>query len=231
MGLGTLIITMVTLVNSLLLLAYFLNNNAFPHPLSEKDESFYLTKVQLTGDLNARNVLIEHNLRLVAHIAKKFEGMGDDKDDIISIGTIGLIKAINTFDAGKGTKLATYAARCIENEILMHLRATKKNKGEVSLYDPIGVDKEGNEITLIDVLGTHPDIVPDVVQTNVEFQQTLAKIKHLNKRERKVLEMRFGLINGFRKTQREIAKMLGISRSYVSRIEKRALEKLIKDLK
>ena len=231
MGLGTLIITVVTLVNSLLLLAYFLNNNAFPHPLSEKEESFYLEKVQQTGDLNARNVLIEHNLRLVAHIAKKFEGRGDDKDDIISIGTIGLIKAINTFDAGKGTKLATYAARCIENEILMHLRATKKNKGEVSLYDPIGVDKEGNEITLIDVLGTHPDIVPDVVQTNVEFQQTLAKIKHLSNRERNVLEMRFGLINGFRKTQREIAKMLGISRSYVSRIEKRALEKLIKDLK
>ena len=126
MGLGTLIITVITLVNSLLLLAYFLNNNAFPHPLSEKEESFYLDKVQQTGDLNARNVLIEHNLRLVAHIAKKFEGMGDDKDDIISIGTIGLIKAINTFDIGKGTKLATYAARCIENEILMHLRATKK---------------------------------------------------------------------------------------------------------
>ena len=231
MGLGTLIITVITLVNSLLLLAYFLNNNAFPHPLSEKEESFYLDKVQQTGDLNARNVLIEHNLRLVAHIAKKFEGMGDDKDDIISIGTIGLIKAINTFDIGKGTKLATYAARCIENEILMHLRATKKNKGEVSLYEPIGVDKEGNEISLIDVLGTHPDIVPDVVQTNVEFQQTLAKIKHLSNRERKVLEMRFGLINGLRKTQLEIAKMLGISRSYVSRIEKRALEKLIKDLK
>lgn len=230
MGLGTLIITVVTLVNSLLLLAYFFNNNAFPHPLSEKEESFYLNKVH-TGDLNARNILIEHNLRLVAHIAKKFEGMGDDKDDIISIGTIGLIKAINTFDVGKGTKLATYAARCIENEILMHLRATKKNKGEVSLYDPIGVDKEGNEITLIDVLGTHPDIVPDVVQTNVEFQQTLAKINHLNKREKRVLEMRFGLFNGFRKTQREIAKMLGISRSYVSRIEKKALEKLIKELK
>ncbi|MDD2212116.1 MAG: RNA polymerase sporulation sigma factor SigK [Clostridia bacterium] len=230
MGLGTIIIAAVTLINSVLLLAYYLNNNAFPHPLSEKEERFYLEKVQ-GGDLTARNILIEHNLRLVAHIAKKFEGVGDEKDDIISIGTIGLIKAINTFDSTKGTKLATYAARCIENEVLMHLRATKKNKGEVSLYDPIGVDKEGNEITLIDVLGTHPDVVPDLVQTNVEFQQTLEKIKFLSKRERKVLEMRFGLINGFRKTQREIAKMLGISRSYVSRIEKRALEKLIKDLK
>lgn len=146
MGLGTLIITAVTLVNSLLFFAYYLSNNAFPHPLSEEDESFYLQKVRL-GDLTARNILIEHNLRLVAHIAKKFEGVGDDKDDIISIGTIGLIKAINTFNVEKGTKLATYAARCIENEILMHLRATKKNKGEVSLYDPIGIDKEGNELT------------------------------------------------------------------------------------
>lgn len=229
LGIGTFLIAVVTLVNSLLLLAYFLNNNAFPHPLSEEEENMYLQKVQ-EGDINARNILIEHNLRLVAHIGKKFEGAGDDKDDLISIGTIGLIKAINTFDASKGTKLATYAARCIENEILMHLRATKKNKGEVSLYDPIGIDKEGNEITLIDVLGTHPDIVPDVVQTNVEFEQMLAKIKYLSKRERKVVEMRFGLLNGLRKTQREIAKMLGISRSYVSRIEKRALEKLIKNV-
>jgi len=227
-GLGTIIITVVTLVNGLLLLAYYLNNNAFPQPLSEEEESMYLKKVR-EGDINARNILIEHNLRLVAHIGKKFEGAGDDKDDIISIGTIGLIKAINTFDAEKGTKLATYAARCIENEILMHLRTTKKNKGEVFLYDPIGVDKEGNAITLIDVLGTHPDVVPDVVQTNVEFQQMLSKIKYLSKRERKVVEMRFGLVNGLRKTQREIAKLLGISRSYVSRIEKRALEKLMKD--
>lgn len=146
MGLGTLIISAVTLINSLFFLAYYLSSNAFPHPLSEEDESYYLQKVKL-GDITARNILIEHNLRLVAHIAKKFEGVGDEKDDIISIGTIGLIKAINTFNVEKGTKLATYAARCIENEILMHLRATKKNKGEVSLYDPIGVDKEGNEST------------------------------------------------------------------------------------
>ena len=138
MGLGTIIITIATLINSLLLLAYYLNNNAFPHPLSEQDEYFYLKKLQ-KGDLEARNVLIEHNLRLVAHIAKKFDNVHDDKVDIISIGTIGLIKAINTFNPEKGAKLATYAARCIENEILMHLRATK-NRG-VSLYDPIGVDK------------------------------------------------------------------------------------------
>lgn len=230
MGLGSVVITAVALVKSLLLLAYYyLSNNAFPQPLSDEEESRYLKRVQ-AGDMSARNTLIEHNLRLVAHIGKKYEGIGDDKDDIISIGTIGLIKAINTFDPGKGTKLATYAARCIENEILMHLRATKKNKGEVSLYDPIGVDKEGNEISLIDVLGTDPDIVPDLVQNNVEFQQTLERIKYLNNREKKVVELRFGLHNGIRKTQREIAKMLGISRSYVSRIEKKALEKLIKEL-
>lgn len=230
MGLGTVIIAVATLLNSLFLLTYYLHNNAFPHPLSEKDEHFYVQKVQ-SGDLAARNVLIEHNLRLVAHIAKKFDSVNDDKDDIISIGTIGLIKAINTFDPDKGAKLATYAARCIENEILMHLRATKKNRGEVSLYEPIGIDKEGNEITLIDILGTQPDIVADLVLTNVEFQQVLEKIKYLAERERKVLEMRFGLSNGYRQTQREIAKMLGISRSYVSRIEKRALEKLVKELK
>jgi len=229
MGLGTLIITAVTLINSLIFFAYYLNNNAFPHPLSEKEEKLYLNKAS-KGDSDARNILIEHNLRLVAHIGKKFESAGDDKEDIISIGTIGLIKAINTYNAGKGTKLATYAARCIENEILMHLRSTKKSKGEVFLYDPIGIDKEGNEITLIDILGTHPDIVPDIVQTNVEYQEMLSKIKYLNIRERKVLEMRFGIFNGLRKTQREIAKILGISRSYVSRIEKKALEKLIKNL-
>lgn len=229
MGFGAAVVTAATLIQSLLLLVYYLSNNAFPQPLSDQEEDFYLKGVK-KGDINARNTLIEHNLRLVAHIGKKFDSAGDDKDDIISIGTIGLIKAINTFDMDKGTKLATYAARCIENEILMHLRATKKNKGEVSLYDPIGIDKEGNEISLIDVLGTDPNIVPEIVQNNVEFQQMLEKIKYLTRRERKVVEMRFGLINGIRKTQREIAKMLGISRSYVSRIEKRALEKLVREL-
>ncbi len=145
MGLGSFIIASATVLQSLLLLMYYLSNNAFPQPLSEEDEAFYLKGVQ-QGDMKARNILIEHNLRLVAHISKKFDSLADDKDDIISIGTIGLIKAINTFNMNKGTKLATYAARCIENEILMHLRATKKNKGEVSLYDPIGIDKEGNEL-------------------------------------------------------------------------------------
>ena len=229
MGFEAVVVAAIALAKSILLFFYYLNNNAFPQPLTDEEEAYYLEEFK-KGNINARNVLIEHNLRLVAHIGKKFDSTGEDKDDIISIGTIGLIKAINTFDSDKGTKLATYAARCIENEILMHLRATKKNKSEVSLYDPIGIDKEGNEITLIDVLGTEPDIVPDMVENNVEFQHMLSQIKNLGKREKKVLELRFGLLNGIRKTQREIAKMLGISRSYVSRIEKKALEKLIKSL-
>lgn len=136
-----------TLIRNILLLISYITNNAFPQPLSEEDESKYLELFR-NGDEEARNVLIKHNLRLVAHITKKFDGTNEDTDDLISIGTIGLIKGINTFDSEKGTKLATYAARCIENEILMHLRAIKKNRGEVSLYDPIGVDKEGNELPL-----------------------------------------------------------------------------------
>ena len=224
------IITMATtFLRNLLLLISYINNNAFPQPLSEEEEAKYLALFK-AGDEEARNILIEHNLRLVAHITKKFDGTTEDKDDLISIGTIGLIKGINTFDADKGTKLATYAARCIENEILMHLRVLKKKRGEVSIYDPIGVDKEGNEISLMDVLGTEPDIVAETVETSFEYQMLMKRIKVLTKREKKVIELRFGLINGVKKTQREIAKMLGISRSYVSRIEKKALEKLIKEM-
>ncbi|MDS1030052.1 RNA polymerase sporulation sigma factor SigK [Bacillota bacterium LX-D] len=217
-----------SVIKGIALLVSYISNNAFPQPLSEEEEALQLTKMK-KGDFEAKNVLIEHNLRLVAHITKKFEGSSEDSDDLISIGTIGLIKAINTFDPGKGTRLATYAARCIENEILMHLRSIKKVRGEVSLYDPIGVDKEGNEITLIDVLGTDHDVVSESVENAFEQQRVLEKIKILNKRERNVLELRYGLFNSFRKTQREIAKHLGISRSYVSRIEKKAIEKLTKE--
>lgn len=167
---------------------------------------------------------------LPVHIIKKFDTTGEDPDDLISIGTIGLIKAINTFNMDKGTKLATYAARCIENEILMFLRASKKNKGEVSLYDPIGTDKEGNEITLMDVLGTGPEAISEMVENFFEERRLLEKVKKLNKRERKVLELRYGLFGGLKRTQREIARFLGISRSYVSRIEKRAIKKLLKEL-
>lgn len=164
------------------------------------------------------------------HIIKKFDAAREDPDDLISIGTIGLIKAINTYSMEKGTKLATYAARCIENEILMFLRASKKNKNEVSLYDPIGMDKEGNEITLMDVLGTGPEAVSEMVERIFEEKRLLEKVKKLSKRERKVLELRYGLFGSIKRTQREIARLLGISRSYVSRIEKRAIKKLLKEL-
>lgn len=224
----TLGLTIVSLVNGLMLLVSYIANNTFPQPLSEEEEAKYL-RLLARGDEVARNVLTERNLRLVAHIVKKFDSTGEDPDDLISIGTIGLIKAINTFNPGKGTRLATYAARCIENEILMHLRYTKKIRSEVSLYDPIGVDKEGNEITLIDILGTHPEVVSEMVENRFEQKRLREKVHQLTRREKKVLELRFGLEDGARKTQREIARSLGISRSYVSRIEKRALSKLTRE--
>ena len=202
-------ITAISIVNGILLLVSYVTNNSFPQPLTEEEESKYLI---LLGqrDESARSVLIERNLRLVAHIVKKFDSAGENNDDLISIGTIGLIKGINTYDKGKGTRLATYAARCIENEILMHLRTIKKNRQEVSLYDPIGIDKEGNEITLIDVLGTDPEVVSEMVENSFEQRRLIDKIKKLNNREKRVLEMRFGLFNSLRRTQREIAKRLGI---------------------
>lgn len=196
----------------------YISNSAFPDPLTEDEEAAYLQSFW-RGDKEARSVLIERNLRLVAHIAKKFEGSGEDQDDLISIGTIGLIKAVNTYDPGKGTKLATYAAKCIENEILMYMRTLKKTHGEVSLFDPIGVDKEGNEVTLLDILGTDPDAVAESVENGYEYERIRRHLERLDDREREVLEMRYGILGGLRRTQREIAKKLGISRSYVSRIE------------
>ncbi|HHV62653.1 MAG TPA: RNA polymerase sporulation sigma factor SigK [Firmicutes bacterium] len=212
-----------------LLTSYITNSNIFPEPLSEKEEAELLARKD-AGDEVARNMLVERNLRLVAHIVKKFDGTGEDTDDLISIGTIGLIKAINTFNKVKKTRLATYAARCIENEILMHLRATKKSKGEMLLYDPIGADKEGNEITLIDVLGTEADEVAAMVEGVMEETKLQEKIQNLSRREKRVIELRYGLTDGNRRTQREISKKLGISRSYVSRIEKRALNKLYREM-
>lgn len=225
---GICALTVVSLVNGLLLLVSYIANNSFPQPLSEEEEEKYLRRLA-GGDEQARNVLAERNLRLVAHVVKKFDSTGEESEDLISIGTIGLIKAINTYNPGKGTRLATYAARCIENEVLMHLRYIKKVKAEVSLYDPIGVDKEGNEITLVDILGTHPEVVAEMVENNFERNRLREKVCHLTRREKKVLELRFGLDNVARQTQREIARNLGISRSYVSRIEKKALSKLSKE--
>ncbi|MGI6449519.1 MAG: RNA polymerase sporulation sigma factor SigK [Desulfitobacteriia bacterium] len=231
-----------SVIKGITLLVSYINNNAFPQPLGEKEEAAYL---QILADCkdenkeppdavmveNARNKLIEHNLRLVAHLVKKYDGTGEDSDDLISIGTIGLIKGINTFNTDKGTRLATYAARCIENEILMYLRSLKKSRGEVSMYDPIGTDKEGNSINLIDVLGTDPDAISDQVESEFEQKIVLEKLKCLSPRERMVIQLRFGLLNSPKKTQREIAKMLGISRSYVSRIEKKAVQKLTEEMK
>lgn len=211
------------------LISYVSNGNAFPMPLSEDEETECLIRME-QGDREARNTLIERNLRLVAHIVKKFDNTGQDNDDLISIGTIGLIKAINTFDRTKKTRLATYAARCIENEILMCLRATKRTRGEVMLYDPIGSDKDGNEVTLIDILGTTHDVVAEEVENAAELKKLQERLAGLSKREKKVLELRYGLGSGLRRTQREISRALGISRSYVSRIEKRAIAKLLKDM-
>ena len=222
-----LVILASSVAKAVVLLVGYITNNTFPLPLCEKEEQIYLERLK-NGDEKAKSVLIERNLRLVAHIVKKFDNSGEEVDDLISIGTIGLIKAINTYDQGKKTRLATYAARCIENEILMHFRSTRRIRAEVSLYDPIGVDKEGNEITLIDVLGTAPDVVAEAVENQCEQERLGKQISRLSNREKWVLEMRFGIPNGSKKTQRDIAKILGISRSYVSRIEKRAINKLCK---
>ncbi len=215
------------LKGSLLLFSY-LNNLTFPQPLDEAGERECLKKLK-SGDEEAKNILIERNLRLVAHVIKKYESTGEDVEDLISIGTIGLIKAINTFDESRGTRLATYAARCIENEVLMHLRNLKKTRAEVSLYDPIGFDKEGNEISLLDVLFADNDIL-ETVDAKMQEEKIVQKMGALSRRERQVIEMRYGLFTGIKETQRDIAKKLGISRSYVSRIEKKAISKLIKEL-
>ena len=212
-------------VKEVIFLVSYVKNNAFPQPLSASDERNYL-QLMAQGDPVARNKLIEHNLRLVAHIVKKFENTGEEPEDLISIGTIGLIKAIESYSEGKGTKLATYAARCIENEILMHLRALKKTKKDVSLHDPIGQDKEGNEISLIDVLKSESEDVINTIQLSIELEKMKEFLQILDEREKEVIVGRFGLDLQKEKTQREIAKELGISRSYVSRIEKRALMKM-----
>ena len=224
-----LLILNIVLKPFIILCGYMVNTNSFPQPLSKEEEEKYLALYR-QGDKNARDVLIERNLRLVAHIVKKYNNIGKDTDDLISIGTIGLIKAIKTFDNTKGTKLATYAARCIENEILMTIRSNKKIKFESSLHEPIGIDKEGNEINLLDILGTEPDVIVEEVNLKLEVKKLYKAIKGLKDREKTIIELRYGLIDGRPKTQREIAGLLGISRSYVSRIESKALKKLNKNL-
>lgn len=207
-----------------------INSNSFPQPLSKEEEEKYL-ELFAEGDEEARQILIERNLRLVAHIVKKYNNTGKDMDDLISIGTIGLIKAIATYDSKKGTRLATYASRCIDNEILMTIRSNKKTKMEYSLQEPIGVDKEGNEINLLDILGTDGEEVLNEVDLRLQTKKLYKALdKCLKDRERVIIQLRYGLIDGDCKTQREIAGLLGISRSYVSRIETRAIKKLLKEM-
>ena len=198
----------------------------FLKPLTSEEESYYLQEYK-QGNLEAKNILIERNLRLVAHIVKKYQGAPEEMDDLISIGTIGLIKAIHTFDAQKASRLSTYAARCIDNELLMLLRSKKKSNREVSLYDPIGTDKEGNEISLLDIIETEPvDVVKNYsLKQDIECLYKLLP-QVLTVREHEIIKLRYGLYGEKELTQREIAKRLNISRSYVSRIEKNAVLKL-----
>ncbi len=199
---------------------------AFSAPLSMEQERMYVERM-LSGDDDARKVLIEHNLRLVAHIAKKYIKAGRDSDDVISVGTIGLIKAVSTYDPTKGVSLAGYAGRCVENEILMRIRAERRQVSALSLMEPIGTDSDGNDVLLADIIGTEPDIVVNEVDRRIDAAHIGRALKErLTKRERTVVVMRFGLYGGNRATQREVAELMGISRSYVSRIEKKALSKL-----
>lgn len=219
------------LQTAIFLVGYISSNNLFPEPLSLEEEREYLNKLK-DGDEDARNILIERNLRLVAHISKKYATTNVEQDDLISIGTIGLIKGINSFEPTKNVKLSTYVSRCIDNEILMHLRSTKKISSEVSLEDPIGKDKDDNTITLQDVLENSEKNIEDEVDLKIKIKKLYEKIKSVLKdREKLIIELRFGLDGRKPKTQNEIAEMMGISRSYVSRIETKAIGKLAKEIK
>ena len=204
------------------------SNEMFPPPLSSNEEKNCIIKMK-DGDMEARNKLILHNLRLVAHIVKKFETNTNDVDDLIGIGTVGLIKGIDTYSVDKKVKLTTYAAKCAENEILMHFRSNKKNSKNISIYEGISYDKEGNEITILDILKTKdPDYLEDIyIKDNIEYLKEYLNI--LTPRERKIINMRYGLNKEEERTQKDIAKIMKISRSYVSRIEKRALTKLLRE--
>lgn len=215
----------VWLILSGLLYSLQLSSGSFPRPLTAKEESEYLERAR-KGDLEARNILVEHNLRLVAHIMKKYYTLTSDQEDLISIGTIGLIKGISTFDTSKGARLATYAARCVENEILMHFRAQRKSAQDVSLSDFIETGNDGAALSLMDVMGDDEDLLETVSNRQRIAQLRRAVEERLDEREQKVIRLRYGLSGGKSYRQREVAAMLGISRSYVSRIEKRALEKL-----
>ncbi|MRG85483.1 RNA polymerase sporulation sigma factor SigE [Salinibacillus xinjiangensis] len=207
---------------------YIGGNEALPPPLSKEEEQELLKKLP-DGDMAARSILIERNLRLVVYIARKFENTGINIEDLISIGTIGLIKAVNTFNPEKKIKLATYASRCIENEILMYLRRNNKIRSEVSFDEPLNVDWDGNELLLSDVLGTDEDIITRGLESTVDKKLLRKALSTLNDREKQIMELRFGLIGKEEKTQKDVADMLGISQSYISRLEKKIIKRLRKE--
>ena len=222
------LLNLINIVKNMIFFTGSYSNNIFPEPLSEEEENECIIKM-MQGDKNARNKLIEHNLRLVAHIVKKYDAKDCNTDDLISIGTIGLIKGIDTYNNSKKTKITTYAARCIQNEILMHYRQTKKNGQTISLNDAVGFDKEGNEINLIDIIKDNNKDICDILETSDNVNLLKQYLKNLSKREKVILIKRYGLNNTKEMTQKEIAKELKISRSYVSRIEKRAITKILKE--
>ena len=208
---------------------YIAGSQSLPPPLPPEEENEILQRLA-NNDQEARQILVERNLRLVVYIAKKFENTGVGIEDLISIGTIGLMKAINTFNLGKQIKLATYASRCIENEILMYLRRSNRIKGEISIDEPLNQDGDGNELLLSDILGTEPDITSRRIEDEVDKALLKSAILKLNNMERNIMELRFGFINGVEKTQKEVADMLGISQSYISRLEKKIMNKMKKDI-
>ena len=207
---------------------YIGGSEALPPPLSKEEEEILIHKLP-TGDETARSMLIERNLRLVVYIARKFENTGINIEDLISIGTIGLIKAVNTFNPEKKIKLATYASRCIENEILMYLRRNSKTRSEVSFDEPLNIDWDGNELLLSDVLGTDDDIITKNLETSIDKKLLAKALEQLNDREKQIMELRFGLVGGEEKTQKDVADLLGISQSYISRLEKRIIKRLRKE--
>lgn len=209
---------------------YYVGGSAtLPPPLSSEEEEELLKKLP-SGDLETRQILVERNLRLVVYIAKKFENTGVGLEDLVSIGTIGLMKGVNTFNTNKNIKLATYASRCIENEILMYLRRSNKIKSEISIDEPLNQDGDGNELLLSDILGTEPDITSRRIEDEVDKTLLKASIEKLNHREKNIMELRFGFISGEEKTQKEVADMLGISQSYISRLEKKIIGKMKKEI-
>jgi len=216
-------------IHSKLPVHYIGGSEALPPPLTNDEENYLLNRLE-ESDFAVKSILIERNLRLVVYIARKFENTGIGVEDLVSIGTIGLIKAINTFNPSKNIKLATYASRCIENEILMYLRRNNKVKTEISIDEPLNIDWDGNELLLSDILGTDNDIIHRSLEDEVDKELLNAALKKLSFREKKIMELRFGLSNGIEKTQKEVADMLGISQSYISRLEKRIISRLKKEI-